>query len=458
MKAGLYISGIILSTLILYGCNDEMGVVGSTIQPDGDKSVIFSDTFMLKASTQMYDSIYAKSMYGLLGELYDPMFGNLKSDYICQFYSEEGFRFAQTPLGGEIDSIDLNIYYNKGNWIGDSLAPMQVKVYPIVKQLEKNFYTNTDPKGYADMQNPVGQQAYTPRDLHVKDSIWNLPTSDYGYYSPRIRVSLPKALGQKFYDETITNPSSFDTQKLFNEFFPGLYVTNTFGSGNIIIVSNTILTIHYRYMAESSSGAIDSVVNTNEIFTVTQEVIQLNNFYNTDISHLIEPNDAYTYMKTPAGIFTRLTIPSKEILSRIKGRRVNSFNLSLKAMPQEDWAYTLTPPEYLLLLPEDSLVGFFSNGRLHNSITEYVSAKYTSLIYDFGNLATLLNYLTNNEPDKEEINFLVIPIEMTTQDDYNTGATTVTSIKHYLKPSGVRLRKEPEVMNFQVVSSKYDVD
>jgi hypothetical protein len=435
-----------------------MGVVGPTVQPEGDKSIIFSDTFMLKASTQLFDSVYAKSTYGLLGELYDPMFGNLKSDYICQFYSSEGFRFSQIPIDGEIDSVDLSIYYDKGGYIGDSLAPMQVKIYPIIKQLERNFYTvNTDPKEYADMQNPIGEQAYTPRDLHISDSIWDLSASDDSYYAPRIRVPLPKALGQKFYKETITNPSSFNTQQSFNTFFPGVYVTNTFGSGNIITVSNTVLTIHYRYLTASSSGAIDSAVNTYEVFSVTPEVIQLNNFRNTDIAHLMEPNEEYTYMKTPAGVFTRLTLPAKEILSRIEGRRVNSFYLSLKAMPQEDWEYSLTPPGYLLLLPEDSLTGFFRDGRMYNSVTSYVSSEYDELTYDFGNLASLLNYLAKNEPDKEEMNFLVIPIDMTTQTDYY-GNVTASSIKHYLKPSGVRLRKERKTMRFQVISSKYDVD
>jgi hypothetical protein len=432
-----------------------MGAVGITTQPDGDKSVIFSDTFMIKASTQLFDSIYAKSTYGLLGEFYDPMFGNLKSDYICQFYSAEGFRFEQTPLDGKIDSVNLNIYYDKGSYVGDSLSPMQLKVYPIVKQLERNLYTNIDPKEYAG-NTSIGQQSYTPRDMRIRDSVWNLPTTDANYYSPHIKVTLPIALGQKFYDETISNPSSFDTQQSFNTFFPGLYVTNTFGSGNIIVVSNTVLTIHYRYLAENSLGVIDSVVNTYEVFTVTPEVIQLNNFSNADIDHLLKPNDEYTYMKTPAGIFTRITIPTKEILSRIKGRRANSFYLSLRAMPQEDWKYSLTPPDYLLLLPEDSLTDFFREGRLYNSVTSYISSKYASLTYDFGNVATLLNHLAKNDPERDDMSFLVIPVEMTIrQDSYST---TISSIKHYLKPSGVRIRKEPEIMRFQVISSKYDVD
>ncbi|MDR1556860.1 MAG: DUF4270 domain-containing protein [Tannerellaceae bacterium] len=457
MKIRLYITSVSLGVLLLSACDDEMGTVGPTIQPEADKAIVYTDTFQLKASTIKIDSLYARSVYGLLGEFYDPLFGNLKSDYICQFYASEGFRFEHTPIDGKIDSVMLNIFYNRGEWVGDSLAPMEVTVFPVVKQLERNFYTHLNPQDYVDMQNPLGQQAYTPRNLSVSDSIWNLASTDLNYYYPQIKIALPEALGQKFYDETLNHPATFTNQQRFNEFFPGLYVTNTFGSGNITTVSSTAMLIYYRYLTASSSGAIDSVINTYEVFTVTPEVIQLNNFYNTDISHLLEPNDTYAYLKTPAGVFTRLTLPIRDILSCIKERRVNSFYLSLKAMPQEDWEYALAPPAYLLLLPEDSLAGFFSEGKLQNSVTSFVSAQYAALTYDFGNLSPLLKYLAENEPDKEELNFLVVPVEMTTQQT-STSSLVVTSLNHYLKPSGLRLRKDGETLRFQVVSSKSGMD
>jgi hypothetical protein len=356
-----------------------------------------------------------------------------------------------------IDSVDLSIGYDRGGWIGDSLAPMHVKVYPIVKELERNFYTNSDPGDYADLQNPLGEQTYTPRNLNISDSIWNLPSTDYNYYAyPRVKVSMPTELGQKFYDETVLRPSTFDTQQSFNRFFPGLYVTNTFGSGNILVVNNTVLTIHYRYLTENSSGVVDSVVNTSEVFIVTPEVIQLNNFKNTDISHLLEPSNDYTYLKTPAGIFTRLTIPTKEIMSRINGRRVSSFNLSLKAMPQEEWKYVLTPPSYLLMLPEDSLADFFKEGKMHNSVTSFVSSQYSSLTYNFGNIAPLLRYLMANDPEREEMHFLLIPVELSLQTA-SDNTQYITAINNYLKPSAVQLRKSSDVMRFQVITTTNDV-
>ena len=79
-------------------------------------------------------------------------------------------------------------------------------------------------------------------------------------------------------------------QETFNEFFPGLYVTTTFGSGNILSVASSVLKIYYNYAVKSTAGK-DSLITTWEAFSVTKEVIQLSRFKNMDMSQLLQPND-----------------------------------------------------------------------------------------------------------------------------------------------------------------------
>lgn len=461
MKIKLLILGLGATALSMIGCDDDLNLVGSSIQPDSDKIAVYTDTFNMISSTVKVDSIFAKSVTGLLGEFYDPLYGNLKSDYICQFYCPENYTFSHTPIGETIDSVDFRITYYSS--IGDTLTPMRVHLYNVTTPLTKDYYTNMDPENYCDMQTSLGMQTYTAYDATVSDSIHKLPDTDENYYVPRVTVRLAKAFGQKFYNEVKTNPNSFKNQENFNNFFPGFYVTTTFGSGNILNVSNSTFSIYYKYMetVKGSTGLDSSFIAQGvERFNVTKEVIQLNRIKNSGIETLLQPNDEYTYLKTPAGVFTKLTIPAAEIIKVVNGRIINNMPLILKAMPQENWKYALAPPTNLLLVPEDSVRTFFENGQIENNITSFLSSDYsaTTRQYSFSNISALLKDQIEKNPDKD-LNLLVIPVQRVKgsySSSYYSSTYYTISLNHYLAPSGVKLRKDAESMKLQVVSSKYN--
>jgi hypothetical protein len=449
------------SCLLLAACDDGViNPVGNTILPDEDKITVYADTFQITASTVKYDSLYARTNSGFLGEFYDPLYGRLKSDYICQFYCEDGFRFAHTPDNGQIDSVTLALDYDQ--WKGDPSIPMQISVYPVVRQLTKNFYTNVDPTAFCDMQSPLASQAYSARSGTVIDSTTTTTTVSYLWQHT---FPLPVEWGQKIYDETIDNPSSFDNQEAFNRFFPGFYITTDYGSGNILYVYTTQISVYYHYTLQSSAGE-DSIVNTREVFNVSKDVIQLNRFLNTNTEQLLEDNDEYTYLKTPAGIFTRLVIPSAEIGKILKNRVVNYVSVNLKYMPQEDWLYALTPPPYLLLIPEDSIGTFFENRNIENNVTSYISTYAVSSsssvgynesgrVYPFPNLSNLLTYHIGLNPD-EDLRLLAVPVNRTTgvySNGYSSSYTYTTALSHYLAPSGLKIRKDGDHMKGVIISS-----
>lgn len=463
MKIKLLILGLGAAALSMVGCDDDLNLVGSSIQPDSDKIAVFTDTFMMESSTVKVDSIFARSVRGLLGEFYDPLYGNLKSDYICQFYCPENYKFAHTPIGGAIDSVDFRITYYSS--IGDTLTPMRVQVYNVTTPLTKNYYTNMNPANHSDMTTSLGMQTYTAYDATVSDSIRKIKDEDDdNYYVPYITVRLAKEIGQNFYNETITNPGSFKNQESFNKFFPGLYVTTTFGRGNILNVANSAFSIYYKYMAtvKGSTGQDSSFVARGvERFNVTKEVIQLNRIENSGIETLLQPNNEYSYLKSPAGVFTRLTIPAAEIIKKVNGHIINNIPLTLKAMPQESWKYALAPPTNLLLIPEDSVKTFFENGQIENNITSFLSADYMASTrrYSFSNISALLKNQIEKNPDKD-LNLLVIPVDRITgsyRSSYSSSITYYTiALNNYLSPSGVKLRKDAESMKLQVISSKYN--
>lgn len=441
LMLGLGLGAIILSS----SCDDDLSKVGTSIQDGDDKISVSVDSFRIEASTVLMDAVYAKSDTGLLGELYDPLYGNLKSDYLCQFYSPDNFRFSHTPINETIDSVDFRIFYS--SWVGDSLAPMRVQIFPVDKQLERNFYTNLNPEDYADMNTVLGSQSYTAYDRSVPDSIRNAD----GYY-PSVTVRMPKELGQRFYDQTINNPASFNDQESFNEFFPGLYVTNTFGSGSIIKVDLSYLTIYYKYIGKGSQDQ-DTIIRASETFNVTKEVIQLNRFKNANLEELIAPNEKYTYLKTPAGVATQLVIPAKEIAPFIDGRILNNMPLTLYALPQEEYEYALIPPTSLLLLPVDSVETFFENNKVEDGQTSFVATN-ASRTYSFGNISNVLKTHIDKSPG-EDLTLVVIPINRKVATDSYYGSSYTSAITHYLYPSGLKLRKDDQVTKIGVTSSKY---
>lgn len=460
MKIKLFILGLSLGISILSGCNDELTQVGTGIQPENDRPLVHADTFYMKAKTILTDSVYARTIYGSLGEIYDPLYGNLKSDFMCQFYSPDDFRFMHTPIDNKIDSVEFTISYSR-SWTGDSLTPMRVQLYEVTSPLTRDFYTNIDPEKYCNMQKSLGMQTYTARDLSVSDSLWNAKTvynnQEIYTYEPRLTIRMPQELGQRFYDATIHTPEVFKNQNTFNEFFPGLYVTNTYGTGNILNITGTLMTIYYKYITKGSAGQ-DSIAKWNESFSATSEVIQLNRFKNTDMSHLLEPNDSIAYLKSPAGVYTQLTIPAQDIAPIIKDRVVSNFALSLKALPQEDWKYAFEAPGNLLILPKDSVDNFFKSNSVENNITSF-RAPYTASTrtYSFGNIAKLLKAHIDNSPN-EDLVICVIPVERRkgeTTNYYGTPSEYTVALENYLKPSGVKLRVDKDAMEVRVVTIEY---
>lgn len=454
MRIKLLILGLALGSYFLGGCNDELSLVGPSIQPEQDKPAVFVDTFRFEASTVKMNAVYAKTDTSLLGEFYDPLYGTLKSDYMCQFYCPDNFSFEHTPINGTIDSVDYYIFYN--SWIGDSLTPMRAQVYMVNKQLDKYYYTDINPADYCDMQTIMGAQAYTARNrTQFNDSIWSLKDDEDDGFIPYVKIRLSKEFGQKFYDETVNNPSSFANQSAFNQFLPGFYVTNTFGTGNVLNVVKSVLNIHYSYNKIGSAGQ-DSLVNEVELFSATKEVIQLNRFLNSDIDNLVQPNDDYTYLKTPAGVCTRIVIPISTIAPVVQNRILNNLAVSFQAMPQDSWQFALAPPQYLLMVPEDSVKTFFEQSQLPNNVSTYLSEAFgkTSPYYTFGNISNLLKHQMENDPDND-IALWLIPVN--NKQEYNSYYRDyfTTGVSNFFTPSGVRLRKDEDMRRLIVTSSQF---
>ena len=454
----------LLSGIMYMACEDTISRVGIGTQPDEDKISVFDTTLFVEAQTIQVDSIYAKTENGFLGEYHDPFYGTVKGSYICQYYPSVGFYYLDSIVDNKIDSVRLNISYS---YMGDSLAPMELTVYPVIKQLDKHYYTNAEPSHYCDMNNPITKYSYTARNLNISDSA--LIASNYSYY---ISVPLPIKLGQDYLDKVRNN--ELNSVDEFLDFFPGTYLTTTFGTGSMLAVNYTEIIFYYsRKTTLKDINNNDSIAIrvSNAALTVTKEIIQLNALKNTNPSFLLENNSDSMYLKSPAGVFTELTIPIKEIVKGIGKKKFSSVKLSLSAYAKKEWEYALPFPgtgqmgssyykSKLLLIEPDSVKNFFEQQKTADNRTSFSTIfNGSTYTYDFNNIANVVQNAIEKAPEKD-LKLWLIPVQ-TTWSSQSNGVSSVEvdyMTSYYLYPSGVTLKKGGDNLKVQIVATDLKID
>lgn len=470
MKTKIFILSIL--TVFLYvACEDTISKVGMGIQPEGDKVSVFDTTLSINASTIKIDSIYAKTITGYLGEIYDPDFGTIKSSFACQYYPALNFEL-DSMINDKIDSVRLVLYFH--TFLGDTLAPMEMSIYPVIKPLDKDYYTNIDPTEFCDMDNPIAKYGYTVRNPHVNDSLIGL-----GYYRG-ISVPLPVEFGEKFLAEAKKpEPNGLSSVENFTKFFPGTYITTTSGFGSMIASEHTRLYVYYtrRYTVTGSAGQDSTVIGKDLAdFRVTKEVIQLNSFQNKNDGHLLIPNDDSTFIKSPVGVYTKLTIPVRAIMDGVGERQFSGISLTVKAYEKNAWKYGFDYPglgavtsttgnltkSKLLLIEPDSVKNFFEMQSVADSKTSYATTFNTSTYsYSFANISNIVQNAIEKAPDKD-LELLLIPVQTsyTQQQSSYLGSYVDVDYKtnHYLYPTSVTLKKDTANLKIRVVATDLEIN
>lgn len=435
---------------LLYSCDDSLKNIGFTIQPDNDRITVGTDSLFINAKTVSVDSLlpegmFAKTKNPVLGEYKDPLFGTIRSDFVGEFYYPEGSKF---PKNSTIDSVKVAVFYN--SWKGDSLAPIGLSVYEINKALPGgSYYTNFNPIEYVDIDTPIGRSVFSPANIEVPKA----ERDEVDYYH-RAFVELPNSLGERIYNlsETIDN---LDTDS-FKEHFRGVYLTTDFGSGAIITVDHTYLYIYYNYLDEKGSSTEQDTIRTaSMILNTTPEVIQINRIQNKN-DKLLEENDEYAYIKSPAGVFTEVKFPLTEKADKLNNQALNLAKFRVTALPDEDanLRYKLTPSPYLLLVPKDEMKEFFEERKVPDNITSfYAKLDETTYTYDFGNLAAMINHYKEKSDGKvTDLNYLLVPIDVKTS--YISNQTQITAVFNQMTPTATTLLKSKSKMKMDLVFSK----
>ena len=420
-----------LLAALIYSCDDATTGIGDSTIAAGDSIPAGAAVYDVYTRSILADSVYARTSTAYLGKYTDSQFGEFSADFIAQFNCTDNYEFPETVQ--EITGIQMRMYYDK--FFGDESNAMRMQIDTLDKVIPEKelstFYTSVDPTQYYDENSkPIARKAFAATGASVNDTTivnydsWGNPTSTSYYWQD---VKLPTSLGKYMYDKYKEDKNNYkNAENFIKNVLKGFYVHCTHGDGTILYFNDMQLRLNFKYLIESKSGKLDSLVNGSATFAATKEVIQANRFQNSDrLKELIEEKD-YTYLKTPAGIFTEVTLPIEEIHEMHMRDTLNAASITFTRYNEKsDKKYPMGIPQTLLMVRKCDMHNFFEKNKTFDGLTsfiaEYVGSSETANTYSFPNISSLITLCINekkqgkNEADWNKV--VLIPVK--TETDSN---------------------------------------
>lgn len=458
-----------IATLLTFTqCDDNTGSIGGSLVPENDIITAETKTFYATSNTIMAnDSILANTSDVYLGMYTDEESGTVfSSSFVSQFGCAEDFEFPMDSVVGDSASYTkLRLYFDE--YYGDSLNAMRCEVYELDNTLQEGvpYYTNFDPEELYDTEKePLAAKTFNVIDYNVHDTILN---SDN--YARHIEIALPNSIGNrfinKFYEKdaegNIVGKKYFANSEVFiNEVFKGIYVKCVQGDGTILKVYRARIDVGFKRVIKGSSGAMDSIQALSAPFYSGKEVLQTNRFNNNDLKPLLEEKE-YTYIKTPAGLFTEVKLPICELVENCD--TINSAKMVFTRYNEENGSLN-SAHGTLLMVRKADMYKFFLKNQLSDGETSYLTSFVNSNNeYVFSNIANLFKHCykeytegVQKDSDWETKNpdwDKVVLIPVTTTEDSNG---SVVKIIHDISIRSMRLRGGTEYeIPIEVVTSKF---
>lgn len=481
MKTIIYTVIAIMSCITIASCDDTTDSIGNSLTDNMDMLKVTTDTFNVATRSIVADSVLSRSTTGYLGKIRDIETGNyITGDFMAQFSTLENYKLPEKDSivslqDGEViaDSCSIRLFYT--DYYGDSLATMNITAYEMNEPMKEGvkYYSNFDPiaEGLIRNDGMKVNKTYTLTDLSISDE----DRADESSYTPNIKINLNKPYTDKngvtynnygtyimrmYYEDPDRFKNSYN---FIHEVCPGFYFKTNDGIGSMAYITVSQLNIYFRYLNDSTYVGTTS-------FSATEEVLQTTNISNDkqNIADLANDNTC-THLKTPAGIFTEITLPVDEITENHSNDTINTAKISLTRINNNTHdEYSLSAPSTLLMIPKDSLYTFFENGDNVDYKKSFI-ATYSSSTnqYTFNNISGMITYMAdikkkglaensnwlNEHPDWNRV--VVIPVSVTTNS-----SSQIVKIVHDMSLTSTKLvggSENPyEPIKINVIYSKFN--
>ena len=453
MKILRLLTVLVIAALTFAACDDTTEGIGGSITNKIDNINISNSAFNVTTKSIVAGAVLSRNNTGLIGKMKDPETGNyVKGDYMTQLsvlptFDVDTLDYIKQANNGSIeaDSCYLLVSYNAS--YGDTIAPMKVTAYEMTKPMaeDKEYYSDYDAfeKGWVNEKNQHWSSNY---NLSNTSDVKNFKIYLNKPYTTKDGKTY-KNYGSYIMQTYAEHPEYFKTNyKFLHNVCPGFYIKNVGGTGNMAKIWNTELIFYWTRHKTINTDSTAVSIGYNR-FDGTEEVLQLNKIEN-DTKNLEQlaslDQKKCTYLKSPAGIFTEVTLPIEDIM---KGHEKDTLNTATISFPRlnnenEDNPYNFATPSTILMVQKDSLQSFFEKSKLADNRTSY-TASYSSTgtyknAYTFQNIANLVSAMYKNKGKGENWNKVVlVPVNViTTTQGYTT---VISKINHDMSLASTRL-------------------
>ena len=459
---------------MLTACDEDTASLG--IVDNADLITSSEGTFSVGSSSLLLDSVVANSSKCYLGEVLDQETQtNIRAEFLTQFHTLENYELPDQSLivkneDGEIeaDSVEVRLYYS--SYYGDGTNPMKVAVYELdaenVLREDETYYSDIDIQKYLPQNaEPLATKVFTPSDYTLLEAE-RISTTHYD----NVRVRLPKSFGTRILRAAEEHPEWFaNSWQFIHHVCPGLYFKLQSGTGTMLTLDVSALNVFFRYRDAEADTIYDAVSR----FSATAEVIQSTRIQNTNLLPLLAADQPFTYLKSPAGIATELTLPVDEVFQNHEGDSISRARLILTRMNSSVLSdNNLDAPQTLLMVRKQQLRSFFADRKVADGQTSFTTSfDGTYNTYTFNNLSRLLSYLHNEKqrgmkaegltseqwntkhPDWNHV--VLTPVTVATITDQQTSVSRQVSVSHDFSLTSARLVGDTEPLTIQVVYSSY---
>lgn len=486
--------------IVFAACDDDTASIG--IFEDNDFITNSTDVFELTTRSLLMDSVKANSSKSYLGSIVDPETGDrITADFAAQFHSFEDYTFPKRSLlvgnittdanGDTIniergtikcDSCEIRLYFD--DLYGDKTNPMKLQVYELdptnILSEDSTYYTDIDLSKYHQAK-PIAERVFTPADYNLSDTELGSST-----HSDNVHIVLPDSIGQRIMERYYENPSNFkDSYHFIRNVLPGLYFRISNGEGTMLGVYVSTINVYFKYAPTSDSKSIETGLAR---FAATPEVIQSTRFDNNQVilDSLVQDSTC-TYLKTPAGICTEMTLPIDTIFAgEHASDSVSRAEVTLTRYNKAQNTYELGTPSELLMVRKTNMYKFFAENHVADNRTSYTTTFNTTYnTYTFTNICRLISYAKhekiqavqqrladkgitnytsaqfkaeeqlwmNENPDWDKV--VLIPVKTSKATNSSTSTSSQTSVVHDMGMNSIRLVGGNTPIKMQVIYSKF---